>query len=113
MYLLFRVIFGVLFAWHGAAKLGWTGNEAMTGFMLFIGISELLVGLGVLFGVLSRLAAAGGAIIMIGAVVTAHWPPIPFNGETALLFLGAFLLVIAMGNGKFSLENLVLKKELL
>ncbi len=115
-YLVARVVFGFFFAMAGAGKMGLLGKEAQTGFMLFIGVSELLIGLGVLFGVLSRIAALGGIVIMLGALTTVHMPwggmQSFMSGQTAWLFLAAFLVVLAYGNGKYSLENAVLKKEI-
>lgn len=116
MYVIFRLIVGFLFAMHGASKLGFTGKEAMTGLMLIVGIGELLIGLGIILGFLVRLAAIGGAIIMIGAQIIAHLPnginPMTNGGELSLLFLVAFFVLFAMGAGKLSLEKELFKKEL-
>ena len=115
-YAFFRIAFGVLFACHGAQKLGLIGTGGMaTGLMLVVGIGEMLIGLGLLFGVLTRVAAAGGIVIMIGALVKAHFPKslIPIqSGELAWLYLIAFIFILTYGAGKASLEKLVLKKEL-
>ena len=115
LYVAFRVIFGVLFALHGAQKLGLMGREAMAGFMLFIGVCEVLIGAGIAVGAFTRLASIGGFVIMVGALTTAHFPKglVPLgNGESAWLYLGAFLILFAMGSGKLSLEKAVLKKEI-
>jgi putative oxidoreductase len=113
--LVFRVIIGCLFLVHGTQKLGLIDGKAASGLMLFIGISETLIGLGILFGVLTRVAAIGGAIIMAGAIATVHLPeslnPVG-KGEAAYLFLAAFLLLIFFSAGKYSLEKAVLDREL-
>lgn len=115
-YLIFRVFIGVLFAMHGASKLGVFG-DAKTGLFLIVGIGELLVGLGILLGLLTRIAAIGGIIIMGGAQIMAHLPkginPMTNGGELSLVFLVAFLMIFAHGPGKFSLEKAWFKKELL
>lgn len=117
MYAIFRIIVGFLFAMHGASKLGFTGKEAMTGLMLVVGIGELLVGLAILLGFLVRHAAVGGVIIMVGAQIISHLPkginPMTNGGELSLLFLVVFLVLFAMGPGKYlSLEKALFKKEL-
>jgi putative oxidoreductase len=116
MFFIFRVIFGVVFFLHGAQKMGWTGGNMAAGFMAFIGVCELLIGAGIALGLFSRLAAAGGVVIMMGALITVHWPKgiMPLgNGEAAVLNLAAFLLIFALGAGKWSLNHLFFKKEML
>lgn len=114
-YFVFRVFFGLLFMTHGLAKVGLMGKPAMTGLMLVVGIGELLVGLGVLFGLFTRLSALGGAFIMIVAFFKAHMPtsinPASGGGEMALLFLFGFLVILALGYKKWGLDGLF-KKEL-
>ncbi|MFA5796680.1 MAG: DoxX family protein [Candidatus Woesearchaeota archaeon] len=113
-FFVFRVIFGIVFLLHGLFKLGVLGNPAMTGLMLVVGIGEVLVGLGIIFGLFTRLAAVGGLIIMIGALVTAHFPkglnPLANGGEPAYLFFAAFLVILALGYKKWGLDGLF-KKE--
>jgi putative oxidoreductase len=117
MYLIFRLIVGFFFAMHGAQKLGLTGGSGMAGFMMFLGVCELLIGLGIFFGVLTRIAATAGIIIMIGAILTVHNTLVgkmPFmSGEIPWLFLGAFLILIMHGPGMWSLERATLKNELM
>ncbi len=114
LYFVFRVIFGIVFLLHGLFKLGLMGKPAMTGLMLVVGIGEILVGLGVTFGLFTRLAAVGGLIIMIGALVTAHFPkglnPLANGGEPAYLFFAAFLVILALGYKKWGLDGLFQKE---
>ncbi|MFH1590775.1 MAG: DoxX family protein [archaeon] len=131
-YALFRIFFGFLFFQHGAQKIfGYLGATAQaTGsFMWFVGIFETLIGLAIALGVLTRLAATGGAIIMISAFFKAHaWPmmvdpdaigffaglnPLLNRGELAILYLFAFILMIAYGGKRWMLENALWKKELI
>lgn len=115
LYTVFRVLVGVLFFLHGYMKIV-TNAMPVTSFMGFIGLVELLVGLGVFLGVLTRLAALSGAIVMIGAFVKVHLPqglnPLANGGEPAVLFLAAFLVLLAYGNGKLNLEQYLWKKEI-
>ena len=98
-----------MFFAHGLSKV--TGD--MSGLMLVVGIGETLIGLGVFFGVFTRLAALGGAIIMIGAYIRAHlgWNPLETGGELAVLYFVAFVIFYSYGAGKLSLEKAILKKE--
>lgn len=118
LYVIFRVIIGLLFAMHGMSKLGWIGGgAAMPGLMLVVGIGEFLIGLGILLGLLTRLAAIGGVIIMVGAWIMVHLPkgginPMANDGELALLFLVSFLVIFAMGSGKMSLGKELFNKDI-
>ncbi len=111
---IFRILVGFMYLLHAMMKLGWLGSPAMTGFMLFIGICELLIALGIILGLFTRLAALGGAIIMLGAWFTFHiksgWNPFANHGEPAILFFAAFLVILALGYKKWGLDGLF-KKE--
>lgn len=117
MYVIFRVIVGLLFAMHGMQKLGVFSGNPMTGLFLIVGIGETLVGLAILLGFLVRIATIGGVIIMAGAQIMSHFPkgfwPLFNGGEASMLFLVSFLVIFAMGAGKLSLEKALFKKELL
>ncbi|MEK6853395.1 MAG: DoxX family protein [Nanoarchaeota archaeon] len=119
-YAIFRVIVGLMFVQHGAQKLlGWFGSQgtvSLLSLMGFAGTVELVGGLAITLGFFSRLASVGGTAIMVGALATVHFPqglvPIVNKGELALLFLACFIIVAVHGNGKWSLEQALLKKEL-
>ena len=108
-YLLMRVLTGGMLFMHGLMKV--TGD--MKGLMLFVGVCEVLIGLGVFFGVFTRLAALGGAIIMVAAYVKAHlgWNPLETKGELAVMYFVVFLVLMVWGAHKYSLEKAILKKE--
>ena len=118
-YVLFRVVAGLMFAQHGAQKLfGWFGANGaveLVSLMGLAGVIEFVGGLAIALGFFSRLASVGGIVVMLGALVTVHFPngliPIVNKGELALLYLVAFLNVLVHGNGKLSLEQSLLKKE--
>jgi len=119
-YIIFRVFVGLLFFQHGAQKLfGWFGAKGtveLFSLMGFVGIIEFFGGLAIAIGLLTRLAALGSVIIMIGAYFKAHfpngWMPIMNRGELALMFLVAFLIILVQGARKWSLEKALFKKEL-
>jgi len=118
-YAIFRIIIGLMFVQHGAQKLlGWFGAKGTVPLMSLMGLAgtiELVGGLAITVGFFSRLAAVGGMAVMIGALATVHFPngliPIVNKGELALVFLACFIMVVVHGNGKWSLEKAVLKKE--
>lgn len=116
LYLVFRVLIGLLFLSHGAQKLGFLGGNAMTGFMLFIGVVEFLGGIAITLGFLTRLAALLAAVEMLLVYIVAHAGkailPLENKGELALLYLAAFLVIFAMGGVKWYIDNALFKKEL-
>lgn len=119
-YAIFRIIVGLMFVQHGAQKLlGWFGGNAVSSLFSLMGVAgmiELVGGLAIALGFFSRLASVGGIAVMIGALATVHFPqsliPIVNKGELALLFLACFLVTVVHGNGKWSLEQSLLKKEM-
>ena len=125
VYLLFRLIVGLLIFWHGAQKFGIWGDLTVPGFAGFMSIPvwlayivaavELIGGLAIASGIFTRLAAVFAAMVMIVALAMVHFPkginPLANGGEAAHLNLAAFLVLIVWGAGKLSLEYLLSKKE--
>ena len=125
MYLLFRVLVGVMLFLHGANKFGLFGSEVtvstFAGAMglpvviaFLLALVEVLAGLAIVFGFLTRLAGFGTAVIMIGAVAIAHtssWNPLTSNGELALMYLAASIVLMLFGARKFCLETILLKNK--
>ena len=82
-----RVTLGVIFFAHGAQKVfGWFGGYGLKGttrYFTSIGLPlvvayavcffELLGGIGLLLGLLTRLAALAVIVVMVGAIAKAHW----------------------------------------
>ncbi len=122
LYTVFRAGVGLLFLMFGVQKIfglwGMPGGAVAFGTLVwFAGAAELLIGLAVTFGVLTRLASLFGVIEMAVAYVLGHamvagWNPAVNMGTPALLFLLAFLVTLANGAGKASLERKVLGKEM-
>lgn len=112
LYALFRILVGLLFLQHGLQKLfGLFGSQAVPLASMFgvAGIIELLAGIMLALGILSRWAALVAGVEMIVAYVMVHAPqglvPLVNKGELALLYLAAFLAVLAFGSGKWSLDQ--------
>ena len=131
-----RLVLGIVFFAHGAQKmLGWFGGYGFTGTMGFftqkMGIpaplaflaicAEFFGGLGLIVGLLSRIAAFGIAVNMLVAIATVH----VHNGffmnwtgqqhgegfEYHLLALALLLLVMVKGAGAASLDHLLARGE--
>lgn len=103
--LVIRLIAGGMIGYAGYIKLidmdhtvnilgGLTGLSA--GFAWTVALGELLSGLGLIFGVWTRLAATGVLIIMIGAVYYTKGQAI----DAILLLIGSTIL-ITVGGGKW------------
>lgn len=121
-YFVFRVFVGLLFAQHGAQKLlGWFGGfQGGTVPLLsqfgVAGFIELVGGLCITLGLLTRFWALLSALLMLVAYYLVHLPvalaPIQNKGELALLYFAAFLVLNAYGNGEWSVEKKLIGKEL-
>ena len=121
IYVFFRIVIGAYFFLFGIMKLfglwGMPGGAVPFGsFIWLAGAGEFLIGLGLTFGVFTRLASAFGIIEMAIAFVIGHampngWNPVTNMGAPALLFLLAFIITFAYGAKKASLEKAFLKKE--
>jgi putative oxidoreductase len=82
--LLLRLALAAVFIFHGLALVGpdqgwgaaWNkGPEAPPApAQLAVAWGELIGGIALAFGFLTRLAAAGIVVIMAGAIATVHWP---------------------------------------
>ena len=117
-YFVFRVLVGALFLQHGLQKLfGIFGGNAVDIFtkMGLAGTIELVVGILLILGLFTRLAAFVGVMEMVVAYFLAHAGnnilPIVNKGELALLYLISFLVLFAYGSNKWGLDNLLLKKK--
>jgi putative oxidoreductase len=129
-----RLVLGVVFFAHGAQKmLGWFGGHGFTGTMgfftqmlhipaplAFLAIcAEFFGGLGLLVGLLGRVAAFGIAMNMVVAIFTVHI----HNGffanwsgqqkgegiEYHLLAIALALVVMIKGSGAFSADRALSK----
>jgi len=126
MYLISRLMVGLMFFIHGAMKVGILGSGSIDKFASGVGIPyavaavvvfiELAGGVAIAAGAFTRLAAFGGAVLMVIAYFMAHAPkgfnPVTNGGEVALLYFAAFLLFFLYGGGKYSLEKAINGKEL-
>jgi len=125
-----RLVLGLVMLPHGAQKLlGWFGGYGFSGTMGFftdvmhipaplaflIVVGELLAAIGLVLGVGTRVAAAGIAAIMLGAIFTTHLGVGFFMNwfgdqkgegfEYHLLVLALALPLVIRGGGSLSLDG--------
>ena len=115
IFLVLRVVAGLIFAMHGAQKLfGAFGGQVMTAvpLMLAAGIIEFAGGLMIALGLFGDFAA----FIASGEMAVAYWKvhaggdggplnPIANHGEAAVLYCFLFLFIAAHGAGIWSIDN--------
>ncbi|MEU3756010.1 DoxX family protein [Streptomyces olivoreticuli] len=78
--------------------------KSPVGFGYAIALGELAVGIGTLFGVLARVAAAGGALISLSLWLTVSWSSTPYYYGNDLAYLMAWLPLILAGAPYLSLD---------
>ncbi|GHH78735.1 hypothetical protein GCM10018793_30000 [Streptomyces sulfonofaciens] len=81
--------------------------KSPVGFGYAIAFGELAVGLGVLVGLLSRVAAAGGALISLSLWLTVSWATTPYYYGNDLVYLVAWLPLVIAGAPALSLDTLI------
>jgi putative oxidoreductase len=128
-----RLVLGVVFFAHGAQKmLGWFGGFGFHGTMgffthmgmpavmgLLIICTEFFGGLGMIFGLLTRIAALGIGCLMVGAIFMVHLQNGFFMNwmntqkgegfEFHLLVLAIAGALLLRGAGAFSLDRTLSK----
>jgi len=116
-----RIIAGVTFIAHGAPKF--FGVSQGYGFFqsvnlppeLFVPIAllEVIGGLAILLGILTRVASALLIIEMLGAILSVKLSKGFIGGyEFELLLIAICLSIVIMGPGKISIENSILRREI-
>jgi putative oxidoreductase len=111
LYAAFRIVSGVLFAFHGAQKLFGAFGGKVTPFgtqLWFAGVIELTAGILIAIGFFAGVAAFIAAGEMASAYFIAHAPrgrwPIQNAGELAALYCFAFLYISSRGGGPLSID---------
>ena len=118
---LLRLALAAIFIYHGLDLVGgadkewgarWYTGENAPGapVQLAVAWGELIGGIALAFGFLTRLAAAGIIAIMAGAIATVHWPhgfDIRQHGyEYNVAIIAMALCLILSGPGPFAVDRL-------
>lgn len=124
-----RLVLGIIFFMHGGQKvMGWFGGPGLAGIVdmmtqkgmpsivaYLVSFGELLGGLGLIAGCLSRLAALGILIIMLGAIFLVHLKSGFFaqNGgfEYPLALASMALAIVLGGGGCMAMDRFFCKKD--
>ncbi|HEV7516864.1 MAG TPA: DoxX family protein [Thermoanaerobaculia bacterium] len=111
-YALFRIIFGLLFASHGAAKVfGVLGQKVTSPPLIVVGgwielVAGLLIAIGLFTGVAAFIASGEMAVAYFMVHASGGFWPTVNHGEPAVLYCFAFLYMAARGSGLWSVDSL-------
>ncbi len=128
--IIIRLIVGIVFLSEGIQKflfpvIRGAGRFEKIGlpypdfFGSFVGTFEIICGILILIGLLTRLASIPTLIIMIVAIATTKMEILAIDGFWQMMhggrtdwamLLGSFFLIIK-GGGKWSIDSMIMKKE--
>lgn len=102
--LLLRIVIAAIFLAHGYMK--WANFDGLPTLMKILAVAEPIGGLALLIGLLTRWAATGLLVIMVGAIYTKVSGAAPFAGGWAYdAIIGAgCVMIMTLGAGKIALD---------
>ena len=121
-----RIITGIIMFAHGYQKVFQFGFAGVTSFFTQMGVPmpeitaplvavvELAGGLALILGLLTRLAALGLAVDMLGAIFIVHLKAgffLPNGVEFALLLLACCVALVIAGAGAFSVDEGIARRR--
>jgi putative oxidoreductase len=114
-----RALTGLVFVWSGFSHVSDSEGRSKDlglpkGFVLLLGTVELLAGLGIAGGLLTRLSAVGLMIVMLGAMHrkafvwhSGFWGKGSQGWHYDLLFFLINLLIFATNGGEWTIDRLL------
>jgi putative oxidoreductase len=114
-FLLLRLMVGVVFISSGFSDLRHPDERSKSlgtskGFAIFLGLAEVTGSLGIIFGVLTQLAAIGLILLMLGAIGkkmfvwhTGFWGDKSFGWHYDLMFVVMNLVILFTDGGRYVL----------
>jgi Predicted membrane protein len=115
-----RIVTGIIILMHGWQKFFGMGIGGVTGFFTHVGVPmpgvmaplvatiEIVGGIALIVGLLTRLAALGVAADLLGAIIFVHFKNGFFNPagyEFPLLIVAAAAALTLAGPGAYALDN--------
>ncbi len=85
--------------------------KSPVGFGYAISLGELAVGIGILIGLLGRVAALGGALISLSLWLTVSWSSTPYYYGNDLAYLMAWLPLVLAGTPLLSVDALLRQRR--
>jgi putative oxidoreductase len=115
--LLLRLVIGAVFIGHGMMKFGSFAQpaEGMNIVMMILAVAEPIGGAALILGALTRWAALGLSIVMVGAIYMKQfvWGGAFMGAQMAweldAVILGALLVVACYGAGRLSVDAMMRK----
>ena len=110
---IFRILVGLMFTMHGTAKLFAFPSGSPVPFgawpAWWAGVLEIVLGLLIVVGLATRVAAFIASGMMAVAYFWMHFPdgfwPIDNGGESAVLYSFIFLLLVFIGPGSLAVSR--------
>jgi putative oxidoreductase len=121
-----RLVVGTVFLAHGAQKAFSFGLAGVAGAFegmgvpapaltaAFVTVVELVGGIALLLGLLTRFVTPALAVVMAGALLTAHLPAgffLPNGYEFVLTLMAASVALALTGPGALALDNVLTRRE--
>ncbi len=121
--LILRVFAGASMLSHGYPKLEKLMSNADIQFMDFLGLgpiitlvlvvfAEVICSVLIILGLLTRVASLILIVTMLVAIFVAHGADPYAVKEMAVLYFVMFIVILLIGPGKFSIDELFTKKEI-
>ncbi|GAB1328016.1 DoxX family membrane protein [Streptomyces sennicomposti] len=85
--------------------------KSPVGFGTTMALGELAVGIGVLVGLLGRLAALGGALISLSLWLTVSWSSTPYYYGNDLPYMFCWVPLVLAGTPYWSLDALIRRRR--